>query len=63
MIAVSAGKTVVIGQIGITVLDNFISDAQVNDLLDLCADEVMEDSTVCTKDGVGEKARHKLRDL
>lgn len=55
MTPVSAGKTVVIGQIGITVLDNFISDAQVNDLLNLYADKVMEDSTVCTKDGVGEK--------
>ena len=40
------------GEIGITVLDNFITEAERLEVLSLFDD--MEDSTVCTDDGDGE---------
>ena len=48
-------------QIGVTVLDNFISEDEVQDALSFFQD--MEESTVCTEDGEGEKieARTGLR--
>lgn len=41
------------GEIGITVLDNFISEEENEDALSFF--EEMEESTVCTEDGEGEK--------